>query len=260
MENNDDKPAPTAAKNDLLEELESIKGLLDDSFDDDLDLSFDIPILDDVVAESDSLSDGEGALLDLQDIFNDAELEEDLGKSDDQSAEPAPAELALDNLKLADYELEDLELDDDSSNIDIPDFDLETVINNSDIQPTNTPSSSENGNLNEEVQATEAVDSLSESIGQPDEENIWLEDDPVADQLSPSPSITETAFKEEEQHLLFDDSELQKNANEQPEVDLDFLIQELVDEFIPQIEDQLRRRLSSCSASVIKGLADKHLD
>ncbi|WP_276206919.1 hypothetical protein [Oceanicoccus sagamiensis] len=42
-------------------------------------------------------------------------------------------------------------------------------------------------------------------------------------------------------------------------MDIDLLIQEIVDEFIPAIEDELRQRLSQCSPAVIKSLAQKHL-
>ena len=42
--------------------------------------------------------------------------------------------------------------------------------------------------------------------------------------------------------------------------DLDLMVQELVDEFIPPIEAELRKRLSECSPKVIVELAKKHLD
>lgn len=45
-----------------------------------------------------------------------------------------------------------------------------------------------------------------------------------------------------------------------PAYDLDLMIQELVDEFIPPIEAALRKRLSECSPAVIVELAKKHLD
>ena len=44
------------------------------------------------------------------------------------------------------------------------------------------------------------------------------------------------------------------------DLDLDLMIQELVDEFIPPIEAELRKRLSKCSPAVIAQLAKKHLD
>lgn len=44
-----------------------------------------------------------------------------------------------------------------------------------------------------------------------------------------------------------------------PDLNIDFLIQELVDEFIPVIEDQLRERLSKIQPDIILDMADKYL-
>lgn len=41
--------------------------------------------------------------------------------------------------------------------------------------------------------------------------------------------------------------------------ELEFLIQELVDEFIPLLEDRLRQRLAQCAPAVIRQLSEKHL-
>ena len=44
------------------------------------------------------------------------------------------------------------------------------------------------------------------------------------------------------------------------QLELDLVIQELVDEFIPLLEDRLRERLSALSPEIIQQLAEKHLN
>ena len=52
----------------------------------------------------------------------------------------------------------------------------------------------------------------------------------------------------------------QQSQQEKPSpIDMELLIQEIVDEFIPSLEAQLRKRLSECSPEVIKQLANKYV-
>ena len=44
---------------------------------------------------------------------------------------------------------------------------------------------------------------------------------------------------------------------QQPDFSIELLIQEIVDEYIPHIEAQLRERLSQCEPDIIRQLADK---
>ncbi len=206
--NNEQSPPEKTSKTDLLDELESIKGLLDD------DLDIDIPILDDVVNndpepdtqshEAESLEDKPAELLDLNSIFDD-EVDE------------SPEESIVDRLNLKDL----------NTNITIPDFKLDAA-------------------------AIENADS--EAI--PDDMMDTLE--------ATTPLSPEDPDYEEEQEEMFAEFEMAPPADESPAleeaVDMDLLIQEIVDEFIPTIEDQLRQRLTQCSPAVIKELAKKHLN
>lgn len=85
---------------------------------------------------------------------------------------------------------------------------------------------------------------------------------PLTPPLNP-PLNPEDPGYEEEQEEMFTEFEMAPHATSSPaaeeEVNMDLLIQEIIDEFIPTIEDQLRQRLSQCSPAVIKQLAEKHL-
>jgi len=54
-----------------------------------------------------------------------------------------------------------------------------------------------------------------------------------------------------------DSREQKPERKQQPDFSIELLIQEIVDEYIPHIEAQLRERLSQCEPDVIRQLADK---
>ncbi|ARN75374.1 hypothetical protein [Oceanicoccus sagamiensis] len=131
MSSNKDPQSSSAktSKGDLLDELESIKGLLDD------DLDIDIPILDDVVNDDSQLhteasqTDADTGLLDIDRIFDD-------GLEHNQEATLAGS----------------LNLDQLNPNITIPDFKLETstVDDTENTAPTTEPLNPEDPDYEEE--------------------------------------------------------------------------------------------------------------
>lgn len=59
---------------------------------------------------------------------------------------------------------------------------------------------------------------------------------------------------------IIDDREIGSPSLDAADKKLEFLIQELVDEFIPLMEDRLRQRLSQCAPAIIRELSEKHLN
>jgi hypothetical protein len=265
MEHNDDKPSPPETSNDLLDELESIRGLLDDSIDDDeQSLSIDIPILNDVVPAPESPLHADTELLDLQHIFDEPAADPKPGPFNSTDAtspslDSTLAGMALDDLELTEFGLEGLDLDNLDIDIEIPDFKLQAEISDPEgnEQPAADPIAATASTLLDDTSDLEDLgNSLAYDLALLDEDpELWLEDDPIAD-TTDSPSLAEGCQKEQEE--LFAEPPASADSAEPP-IDLEFLIQDIVDEFIPQIEDQLRRRLSDCSAAVIQQLAEKHL-
>lgn len=258
----DDQPTSPKAGNDLLDELESIRGLLDDSIDDDeQNPGIDIPILDDVVPPAESPLHADTELLDLEHIFDEPEATAPeaghaLGA---EAARPSPtsplAGMSLDDLELTEFGLEGLDLDELDIGIEIPDFKLQAEISDpSDRgQPTAAPLAASGSPLLDDPGDFEDLStSLADDLALLDDDpELWLEDDPVADAAdNPGP----TQDDHQQPPLL-----AEPPAAAEPPIDLEFLIQDIVDDFIPRIEDQLRRRLSACSAAVIQQLAEKHL-
>ncbi len=56
--------------------------------------------------------------------------------------------------------------------------------------------------------------------------------------------------------VLVEETDQAKTADKQ----LEFIIQDLVDEFIPMMEDRLRQRLSQCEPEIIRQLSKKYLN
>ena len=81
--------------------------------------------------------------------------------------------------------------------------------------------------------------------------------------LEPSPIYSKLDNSDEEQSEMFPVPNDSPEASEKRQVNLnqnlDLLIQELVDEFIPALENRLREQLSSLSPEIIQELAEKHL-
>lgn len=248
MNDNNDNLSPSP-KTAILDELESIKGVLDDSFDDDDDLSIDIPILEDVVQHADDSS--ATSLLDLDQIFE----EDSIADGVSEPAEPVETTSLEENTHLESIsdiidtefsddeftalELDNLEFDDLATDIEIPSFKL----NNQSEDKT------------EDKLDTNTVVAITD--------NAAIEYETVLDE-SIEPETPLESFSEEEQEDMFVDVEptelvTDSSDSDEEEPDMEFLIQDIVDEMIPQIEDELRRRLSTYSSSVIKELAKKHL-
>jgi hypothetical protein len=249
MGQDDDKPKPPNDSNDLLDELESIRGLLDDSIADDEHAGMDIPILDDIVPATESTLNSPTDLLDLQHIFDETES---VASTDSNDATSLPlAGMALDNLELTEFGLEGLDLNDLDIDVEMPNFKLQAEI----LEPQHHEAEAADG-----ATPDDSIDDVDSSLTDDlalldDDPDLWLEDDPIADAVD-TPAVAEGDQQQQEQ--LFDEPPVSAEPIEPP-IDLDFLIQDIVDEFIPQIEDQLRRRLSACSATVIQQLAEKHL-
>lgn len=302
MSSNHDRPAPPKSpKAELLGELESIKGLLEDDWE--LDLDIDIPILSDVVTAEGEQQPSD--LLDLKSIFEDddtepsplrtelspaASSEPSTPQATRSAQEPSPPSTAasetsvelfneplisppaepyseeqgfehqiceqqtstqqcsdqqssdqefteqptamdssfealenysLDDLRLDELNLEGLNLEDLDASIQIPSFKLSTALSNQ--------------LLSEQAEVTE----------------------PNSEQ-----PLAGTKTEEEQEDMFFDNApsvSAPNTDNSSNAVDMDLLIQEIVDDFIPTIEAALREKLSQCSADVIKQLAEKHL-
>ena len=200
--NNDNSSCAKTSNNDLLDELESIKGLLDKERD------VEISMLDDTVdnpaqiqAELASATEKNNSdLLDLISIFDDSEVS------------------IVNRLNRKDL----------NTNSAIPDFKLDTsAADNADIE--------------------------------------LIDDQPLSaySELQTIPLSPEDPDYEEEQEEMFAEHEMAPSCSsvDSPLVDndlnIDLLIEEIIDEFIPAIEDKLRQRLSQCYPAAINQLAEK---
>jgi hypothetical protein len=171
----------------LLNELESIKGILDDN--DEMDTSFtDIPLLDDMVIDN---LDTNAGLLNLNRIFGEGNEEESQEDLDDEhkfvSATPCAAITPRTDIPFPRFQLDALLAD------DIPEPEAP-------IQPAIAPISS-----------------------------------PARSHLQKSPTA---------------------GTRVRPDYSRDVLIQELVDEFVPQIEAALRERLSQLDNAALQQWKD----
>ena len=242
-----------ASRDNLLDELESIKDLLEDSSLDDeaLDagLDIDIPILNDMVppGQGDAGAAG-GSLLDLKTIFDDdidADAKEPEAAPEMQAKDAVPGDTAPGDAETQ-MDFEGLDTD-----IEIPSFKL-AVTSEPEPAPldtTHTPA---------EPQATAEPATVFTPDPLKDLELPTLNDQPE------SAPATDWEFPEDD--VIAEDAAsmqpLQEAAPEQApdiEVDIDFLIQEVVDEVIPLVEDQLRQRLAGYPAEVIRQLAEKYV-
>ena len=241
-----DNNKPSTPKQTLLGELESIKDLLNDNeigeFDESLsDELLDIPILDDVVPELSNNTQASG-LLDLDNIFDDIndehlanqliENHSDLGDTALSTTSFHPNQSNTEWVKEPEASLKIDHLD---ANVSFPSFTLDTTIEQSieshhDLDAI--PILEANTIDNRPLQAESALPPISHGL-----------------QQALTKSFSDTVNLQKQQPLL-----------DNPIDDLDLMIQELVDEFIPPIEAELRKRLSKCSPAVIVELAKKHLD
>ena len=230
MSSSDDKPR--VLKTDLLDELQSIKGLLVDPTDTGRDQHFEFEHLDDDLGgratnpgASDGLSHSDGV-----DQDHGLELDQGLNQELDQN-KSLGLDLDLDLELDLERELDlDRELDinipilDDvvTAQRDIADgvFNLDPIFN---PQPAS-------------VSSVEANDSM-----------------PLAADVTYATASTAAASGNSLDHN-------QPSAGKAVPPDIVFLIQELVDEFIPLIEDRLRSRLSELHPDILQDLAQKHLN
>ena len=79
-----------------------------------------------------------------------------------------------------------------------------------------------------------------------------LEDQPASTIEPPLLDVVKTATTTDEVSRP-----QQPERQQQPDFSIELLIQEIVDEYIPHIEAQLRERLSQCEPDIIRQLADK---
>lgn len=115
----------------------------------------------------------------------------------------------------------------------------------------------------EKTSKNDLLDELKSIKGLLDDDDLNIDIPILDDVVNSEPLNPEDPGYEEEQEEMFTEFEMAPHATSSPaaeeEVNMDLLIQEIIDEFIPTIEDQLRQRLSQCSPAVIKQLAEKHL-
>mgnify|MGYP000058899769 CR=1 FL=1 len=281
-------------KEALLDELQSIKGLLDDDVPSNLNIE-EIPILEDVVLENvvlegSALEDStpenvpeesanqplsktaapnakDEGLLDLDSIFE-GDLTDTEHLEDDLSQRQINADnVDANTLINDDLAAEDLEEDNDIASLDLSALGLETDLT------TETLSSHEQ-NPDEKLIADEPelelpiLSATQTTQPSPENERYQEEQDELFPELTSALTLTpNTEITTDQQPLELGTIPLQQtdtNAAElhpiTNEMDVELLIQEIVDELIPTIEDQLRQRLSKCSTRIIQQLAAKHLD
>ncbi|MEH6556477.1 MAG: hypothetical protein V7459_04580 [Oceanicoccus sp.] len=229
MDNSEPRPSSSSvAKNAFLDELESIKDVLDD-------IEADVPLLNDVVSDeqqqltknypekvqaTNEKSDLPANILDLYSIFdNDAENGDILSE---------------------------LDLNEFDTNVDIPEFSLQTVsaddiptlqVADDDSEPFTFPDDSSEDHLLSELSAAGAddsaeIDAIHSAEYQEEQQEFF-------------PSVDSSTHPAEIINDQYDD------------FDLELLIQEVVDDVIPTLENELRKRLSLCSPELIKRLAEK---
>ena len=247
MDINDDlpKPPPTA-KDALLDELESIKGLLDDYIDFEGDTETNIPVLSDIVKTGSKPT----TVYQPWEEHPDAEASE---QTDQHSN--SPPELNAPVCRETDDEviLSEFNLDGIDTNVPIPAFNLQQ----SSVEAT---------------QAQSTGSDEAELFSFPDE----YSDDSVAPKAISSDAAENPNHRYEsvssvqhpptvQQKVQLDELPTMKTAtmpamsmnDEQENLDLDLLIQEVVDEMIPTLENALRTRLSRGSAELIKRMAER---
>lgn len=248
-------PTPTTepgktSTNDLLGELESIIGVLEDStadqsFDEDIfaesaleggddsfdpnslddGLDIDIPILDDVVPAAANDQEISTSSADNPRILDIARIFEDEGEADDSLEIEAVSglETALEMESEEESELSlDLDLSLDTIDFDLlmPDFKLTTITEQTDG----------------ETNAARTAETISETT-------------PVTTPVTTPETIPETTTTTEA-----NDEHPSQAVTNKP-IDIDLLIQEIVDDLIPVMEDQLRKRLSDATPKAIQQLA-----
>lgn len=260
-------PHQPSSKGELLDELESIKDLLEESSldEDDLDagLDIDIPILDDVVGDDPSSSN---PLLDLKSIFDDDEEldtddidDGDIPHRNSENLDTTHSETAA-AATVEDHEHQ-LDLEGLDTEIEIPTFKLtlgttEAIVD----EPANA-----------EVQVSELLLSTDADVHTPDHPVPAMPEDVTntgnnASTADPSPTTAASALLQItsmdtsfDKHALPPQDDSPSAASPFAHIDLDQLVQELVDEFIPVIESRLRQRLAHYPDDIIRQLAEKHL-
>lgn len=246
-QNPQEKQNSQGSTDSLLDELESIKDLLEessldeDALDDDLDI--DIPILDDVVPGDDNPGASAGNhLLDLQAIFD-----------EDETAPAQPSQVSSETQ----LNFEGLDID-----VEIPSFKL--TVENSEagqLPPDNEiPTLSTQSGPTTRTEPAELIlpdevnllPTVSTAAAEPTVDDIPatpVPEVPVLEPLvEPAPLKAGTPAPEASQ------------APKSPDLDVDLIIQELVDEMVPVMEDKLRQRLASYPAEIIRQLASKYLN
>lgn len=228
---NDNNPATTSA-DDLLGELESIKDILEES-DRDHEPGPDIPLLQDVIT-IDGSTEQASVLPQQSDYLPDPD------NADSDSLNTAPNPDPVDILP------------------DIPAFSLTTLAQ---VEPDITAEDLAGCDLDladaELLLGSGKIDDYFDQLEpdghqpppQTDQQSLQQHSDPAAGQEKPAlHAATPGAVEQDHQQPAETDYQL------------DLLVQEIVDEFIPVIEDQLRQRLTACSPEILQQLAAKHLN
>lgn len=277
--------------------LDSNSDEFDDSLSDEL---LDIPILDDVVPELSSNSHTSGLLdLDniFGDLDGDILDKHQADDTDSQPAESSntadtissatiqPSSLALDPSRPEQEQEQEasLQLDHLDANISFPAFTLDAAAQENTIEPEthnaqdNIPTLEAHPGDNSDTQTIvntpcEIDQALQQTLNEYVNNEAGTPPPQLDERFNDESSYTgDTANPLE--NLMSDFRHLQSQAPVEQQTtqttaatstnaayDLDLMIQELVDEFIPPIEAELRKRLSECSPTVIIELAKKHLD
>lgn len=280
MNAKDKHPASTKSpKDDLLDELESIKDLLEEhDLDDDLDI--DIPILDDVVgaaAKAAENAQSESTLLDLETIFDDnADDHLSPSGSDERQAPPELSEEieSLDSEESAGPAVGDIPEPTNGLNFDhldtrvaIPSFSLSSAANLADVPAASEASSTEPVDTDPletlaipPAQEAPAVIALKSSLPKDEEQEEMF---PAQESESPGATLRAEMGQAANAKMPSDAATARSSPDARyhssQDFSIDLLIQELVDEFIPAVEDKLRQRLSECEPQVLRELAEKHL-
>ena len=270
---------------------------LDDSLSDEF---LDIPILEDVVPELSNNQQNTGLLdLDNIFEDGDDDLLIDSSDTSEESPPNIEPPL-LSNVEVANAEADEepeasLKIDHLDADISFPEFTLDASEDNNeaeqpehplnDLIPTLEPNMFDSDSeslhiemdeppLNEEEPDSAFIEPATQPRREEEQVDLFshLEDKLALDDGEELIGESETETPDEPASMLED---LMGNYREQApskpsventsstsneEYDLDLMIQELVDEFIPPIEAELRKRLSDCSPAVIIELAKKHLD
>jgi hypothetical protein len=233
MDNSEPLPSSSsAAKNAFLDELESIKGILDDHRN---ETEADVPLLNDVVSDEQQ-----------QTTKNRPEKVPATNEKPDRPDNNLDLYSIFDNEAENSSILSELDLNGLDTNIDIPEFSLQAV--SADDIPT-----------------LQVTDDNSEPFTFPDdysEDHLFSElSTASSDNSAEGDAIHAADYKEEQQEFFPSvDSSTQSAEiidDQNDDFDLELLIQEVVDDVIPTLENELRKRLSLCSPELIKRLAEK---